>query len=55
MEKEENYYNEEENKTRINIDMGINLCILGKQRKRKSSFFNCIEREKIILEGPDKI
>ena len=52
LEKIENYYNEEENKIKINIDIGINLCILGKPGKGKSSFINCIAGEKIALEGP---
>ena len=47
LEKKENYYNEEENKIRTNIDIGINLCILGKPEKGKSSFINCIAGEKI--------
>ena len=54
LEKIENYYNEEENKIRINIDIGINLCIIGKPGKGKSSFINCIAGEKIALEGPGK-
>ena len=48
----ENYYNEEENNIYINNDdIGINLCVIGKPGKGKSSFINCIAEEKIALEG----
>ena len=39
----ENYYNEEENNIYVNNDdIGINLCVIGKPGKGKSSFINCI-------------
>ena len=53
LERIENYYNEEQNKIPSNINLGINLCVLGKPGKGKSSFINCIAEEKIALEGPD--
>ena len=47
----ENYYNEQENKIYFDNDLDINLCVLGKPGKGKSSFINYIEEEKIALEG----
>ena len=51
LERIENYYNEEPNKIRFNMNIGINLCVLGKPGQGKSSFINCIAEEKIALEG----
>ena len=38
LERIENYYNEEPNKIPFNMNIGINLCVLGKPGKGKSSF-----------------
>ena len=47
----ESYYNEEENHIMFNNELGINICVLGKPGKGKSSFINCIAEKKIALEG----
>ena len=51
LKRRENYYNGEEMYDNIKNDIAINLCVLGKPGKGKSTFINTISEEKISLEG----
>ena len=51
LKRRENYYNGEEMFDNMNNDIAINLCVLGKPGKGKSTFINTISEEKISLEG----
>ena len=51
LKRRENYYKGEEMYDNIPNDIAINLCVIGKPGKGKSTFINTISEEKVSLEG----